>query len=100
MIIIRLESIILPYKKQPRKYDCDTQCMICRELPNETVICPGTGRLRKSTNLLIEEVEQMSVLSALLYFPFLLKKKLPHEITKCKYMLQIDNYNFKANLRK
>ena len=53
MIIIRLESIILPYKKQPRKYDCDTQCMICRELPNETVICPRTGRLRKSTNLLI-----------------------------------------------
>ena len=39
-MIIRLESIILPYKKQPRKYDCDTQCMICRELPNETVICP------------------------------------------------------------
>ena len=67
MIIIRLESIILPYKKQPCKYDCDTQCMICRELPNETVICPRTGRLRKSTNLLIEEVEHSVEISGFFY---------------------------------
>ena len=74
MIIIRLESIILPYKKQPCKYDCDTQCMICRELPNETVICPRTGRLRKSTNLLIEEVEEILVLLAIFYLFFFEKK--------------------------
>ena len=74
MIIIRLESIILPYKKQPCKYDCDTQCMICRELSNETVICPRTGRLRKSTNLLIEEVEEILVLLAIFYLFFFEKK--------------------------
>ena len=91
MIIIRLESIILPYKKQPRKYDCDTQCMICRELPNETVICPETGRLRKHTNLLIEEVEQMSVLPAFL-FSFLKKKTLPClKTAKLKCILPFKN---------
>ena len=89
MIIIRLESIILPYKKQPRKYDCDTQCMICRELPNETVICPRTGRLRKSTNLLIEEVEQMSVLPAFLFFSFVVVEKNISKLQNCNVLLPI-----------